>query len=189
MYRGIDINANYDQNFNIGATGVRVGVDLIVHRQLEASETFIDDTGNLDFEDYYGTRWFPKWKGQLGLRVNVSDFRWTWVVNYRGKNRQLDEEQDEFSDAFSEGEGTCYGPPDDVLCRDYGDMDDYWLHSTSLYWYGDAFTIGAGIRNVFDEEPPRVDSDEIWNSYNRTPIGLGYDLMGRTYFLNFIWKM
>jgi iron complex outermembrane receptor protein len=189
MYRGIDINANYDQNFNIGATGVRVGVDLIVHRQLEASETFIDDTGNLDFEDYYGTRWFPKWKGQLGLRVNVSDFRWTWVVNYRGKNSQLDEEQDEFSDAFSEGEGTCYGPPDDVLCRDYGDMDDYWLHSTSLYWYGDAFTIGAGIRNVFDEEPPRVDSNEIWNSYNRTPIGLGYDLMGRTYFLNFIWKM
>jgi iron complex outermembrane receptor protein len=190
--RGMDINANYDQNFNIGSTAVRFGVDLAVNRNDEASTTFVDDDGNADFEDFSRSTYYPKWRGQLGLRTQVEDFRFTWVVNYTGKAPQYAPDVDEFDDIFgSAGTGffadTCLGPPDDVYCRDYADIDDYWLHSASLYWYGDTWTLGAGIRNVFDESPPRVDGNEV-TAINNVPIGASYDLFGRTYFFNVSWR-
>ena len=65
--------------------------------------------------------------------------------------------------------------------------DDYFIHSASAYYYGDVWTIGFGVRNVFNQEPPRVDPGENFESLNsigNVPIGYGYDLNGRTYFLN-----
>ncbi|MEE4216554.1 MAG: TonB-dependent receptor [Xanthomonadales bacterium] len=193
-YRGMDFNANYDQHFSVGTRAVSIGIDLVAHKQIEASENYIDDNGNENFFDSFGDRFYPKWKGQVGLRFDVDDFRFTWVTNYRGKTEQPDVYRDDFDDIFgSAGSGffcdTCLGPPDDVYCRDYADIDEYWLHSASFYWYGDTFTIGAGIRNVFDEEPPKVDGNEVWNSINNRPIGIGYNLMGRSYFVNFVWKI
>ena len=189
--RGLDINANFDQNFNIGSQALRLGVDLVVNRNSEASTTFIDDNGNTDFEDFSGSLYYPQWKGQLGLRLNVEDFRFTWVTNYVGETQQPAEYLDDWSDVNQSSRGdTCFGPPDDVYCRDFADTDEYWLHSASVYWYGDSFTVGAGIRNVFDEEPPFVDSQEgaYFTTINRVPIGAGYDLFGRTYFVNVVWR-
>ena len=54
-----------------------------------------------------------------------------------------------------------------------------------MYWYGDTWTLGAGIRNIFDEAPPRVDGNEL-TSIGNVPLGTSYDLFGRTYFLNLI---
>mgnify|MGYP000343782591 CR=1 FL=1 len=121
------------------------------------------------------------------MRAQVSDFRFTWVINYIGSTEQLEAYVDEWDEAITGASNTCAGPPDDVFCRDYADTDDYWLHSTSLYWYGDTWTLGAGIRNVFDERPPYVDGTE-YTSINRVPIGAGYDLFGRVYFLNLVWR-
>ena len=39
------------------------------------------------------------------------------------------------------------------------------------------------IRNVFDREPPMVDPSEITSKSN-APLGYGYSLNGRNYFLN-----
>jgi iron complex outermembrane receptor protein len=122
------------------------------------------------------------------VRLNVEDFRFTWVTNYIGDTTQHPDYVDNWSDVNQAARGdTCFGPPDDVYCRDYADTDEYWLHSASVYWYGDTFTVGAGIRNVFDEEPPFVDGNE-YQAINRVPLGLGYDLFGRTYFVNVVWR-
>ena len=80
------------------------------------------------------------------------------------------------------------GPPDDVLCRDYADADAYWLHSASVYYYGDTWTLGAGIRNVFDNSPPLVNGGEGVTQVNNVPIGYGYDWRGRTFFINLSWR-
>mgnify|MGYP003572457848 CR=1 FL=1 len=184
---GWDFNLNYDQNFNIGTQAVRLGIDFAANRNEEASVTFVDDEGNVDFEDSSGNIYYPKWKANLAMRAQVSDFRFTWVINYIGSTDQLPAYVDEWDEAITGASNTCAGPPDDVFCRDYADTDDYWLHSTSLYWYGDTWTLGAGIRNVFDERPPYVDSTE-YTSINRVPIGAGYDLFGRVYFLNLVWR-
>ena len=70
----------------------------------------------------------------------------------------------------------------DVQCRDYADGDEYYNHAMSFYYYGDVWTVGAGVRNVFDDAPPQIDGTECCFSINNTPVGLGYDVNGRTYF-------
>ena len=70
-----------------------------------------------------------------------------------------------------------------MLCRDYADTGNYFLHHVSVYYYGDRWTVGGGIRNAFDKNPPVVDGTEI-TALNNTPLGYGYDANGRTYFLN-----
>ena len=75
------------------------------------------------------------------------------------------------------------GPPNDVLCRDFGDTDNYFIHHLSLYYYGDRWTLGAGVRNLADKKPPVVDGTELFAA-NNTPLGYGYDVNGRTFFMN-----
>ncbi len=187
---GIDFNVNYDQDFNFGATPVRFAAELLVNHNDEASTVFLDDSGNTNFDDDSGELYYPEWKGQLNLRADVNDIRFTWVTNYVGSTEQRDG-LDPFDDLNGSVAGsfsdTCFGPPDDVLCRDYADTDDYWLHSASVYYYGDVITIGAGVRNVFDEEPPRIDGNEYIAAHN-VPLGTAYDLFGRTYFVNLRWS-
>jgi iron complex outermembrane receptor protein len=55
----------------------------------------------------------------------------------------------------------------------------------SLYYFGDMWTFGGGIRNILNEKPPVVDGTEIL-AINNTPIGYGYDLNGRVFFVNIV---
>jgi iron complex outermembrane receptor protein len=184
---GIDVNLNYDQTFTIGTRAVDFSADLVATHTIEASETFIDDEGNENYDDDAGEWGYPDWRAQLGLRANISDYRFTWVINYIGKVQQDPDTIDEWDDITGIGD-TCYGPSNgDVLCRDVGFGDAYWLHSASIYYYGDTWTLGAGVRNVFDESPPLVDGTEVL-SVNNVPIGYGYDLRGRTFFVNLSWR-
>ena len=71
-------------------------------------------------------------------------------------------------------------------CRDVGWTDNYFRHDASVTYAGDVWTIRGGLRNVFDEWPPQIDTDEIGSAWNNTPMGRGYDIMGRMLFLNVI---
>ena len=119
----------------------------------------------------------------MGMRFDYDDFRLTYELRYLGSVEQDQRGIDAFDEAITGISDTCEGPPNDVLCRDIGFADNYFLHNLSAYYFGDRWTIGGGIRNVLDEEPPFVDGTEIL-SVNNAPIGTGYDLNGRVYFLN-----
>ena len=89
---------------------------------------------------------------------------------------------DDFSDAFTFSD-TCLGPPDDELCRDYGETGSYMIHSLSLGYNGDNWYLGMGVRNLEDKAPPLADPSEV-SGVKARAIGYGYDLMGRAFFLN-----
>lgn len=125
----------------------------------------------------------------MALRAQVEKWTFAWTINYIG---EVDNQfPDEFNDIFnSTGEAladTCLGPPDDVLCHDISKADDYFNHAFSVAYTNDNWVVRAGMRNVFDQAPPQVDSSEV-TSVNNSPIGRGYDLYGRTLFLNVIWR-
>ncbi len=180
--KGVDVNVAFDKNVTVMNRPIDLGIDLTMNRSLELSQTFLNDMGVSDFDDDQGEFGVPDWTGQLGIRADFDDWRLTWSTSYIGTVNQDADGVDDFSDAFTFSD-TCLGPPDDELCRDVGFASNYFLHSASVYYYGDVWTFGAGVRNVFDEEPPFVDGTEIL-SKNNAPIGYGYDIMGRTYFLN-----
>jgi iron complex outermembrane recepter protein len=182
--RGVDINATFDKSVDMFSRAVDIGVDLALNRSFEASETFLDDDGVPTYDDDQGEFGLPDWRGRLAIRADVGDYRVTWAASYLGSVEQDPLGIDPFGNAIEGGGDTCLGPlGGDVNCRDVGFADDYFLHSASVYFYGDVWTFGGGVRNVFNTEPPLVSGDEVL-AVNNVPIGVGYDLNGRVYFLN-----
>jgi iron complex outermembrane receptor protein len=183
--RGVDVNVTFDSTFTAFERPIDLSIDFRANRQLERSTLFIDENGDRVEEQFKGEFGFPDWKFRNGVRFDMDNWRLTWETNYIGSVEQDPLEVDEFGAIIGTPTigDTCFGPPSDVLCRDIGFADDYFLHHVSLYYYGDVWTFGGGIRNLFDEEPPFVDGTEIL-AINNTPIGYGYDLRGRTFFLN-----
>ncbi|HEX7060784.1 MAG TPA: TonB-dependent receptor [Woeseiaceae bacterium] len=183
--RGIDINITFDSTFTAFRRPIDLSVDFRANRQLERSTLFIDDNGERVEEEFQGEFGFPDWRFRNGIRFDMDNWRLTWETNYIGSVEEDPLEVDDFGNIFGATIGdTCLGPDlGDVNCRDIGFADDYFLHNMSVYYYGDVWTFGGGIRNVFDKAPPFVDGTEIL-AVNNAPIGYGYDLRGRTFFIN-----
>jgi iron complex outermembrane receptor protein len=183
--RGVDINITFDSTFTAFRRPIDLSVDFRANRQLERSTLFIDDNGERVEEEFQGEFGFPDWRFRNGIRFDMDNWRLTWETNYIGSVEEDPLEVDDFGNIFGATIGdTCLGPDlGDVNCRDIGFADDYFLHNMSVYYYGDVWTFGGGIRNVFDKAPPFVDGTEIL-AVNNAPIGYGYDLRGRTFFIN-----
>ena len=66
------------------------------------------------------------------------------------------------------------------LCTEQFDgLDEYWVHDMSLRYETGTWILRGGISNVFDEAPPLTDNNLV-----RNLAGIGYDLGGRTAFVN-----
>ena len=175
----------FDDTWTIFERPIDVGLDITANRNLERSTLFInEDTLEEDVENFQGEWGFPDWNVRTGIRFDYDDVRFTWETRYLSSVKQDSAGVDAFDNAITGGSDACEGPPNDVLCRDYADIANYFLHNASVYYFGDKWTLGGGIRNVFNEAPPQVDSNEPIAEINGTPIGYGYDINGRTYFVN-----
>ncbi|WP_156035330.1 TonB-dependent receptor domain-containing protein [Microbulbifer sp. HZ11] len=187
--RGFDYNIRYEQPVTVFGAPVDLSANLTFNRVMERTLTYVADDGTPDVERYQGTFGFPEWNGRGEFRAEYDNYRFTWTTQYLGAVEQADEYIDEFSDIYdTNGTGefsdTCVGAANGgVDCRDVGFADDYMIHHASLYYYADTWTAGLGVRNVFNEAPPQVDGNEV-TAINNTPIGYGYDLQGRTVFMN-----
>ncbi len=183
--RGVDINLAFDDTWTFFERPFDVGLDITANRNLERSTVFVnEDTLEEDVENFEGEWGFPNWNVRTGIRLDYDDLRFTWETRYLSSVNQDPAGVDAFDDAITGGSDACAGPPNDVLCRDYADISNYFLHNASVYYFGDMWTFGGGIRNVFNQAPPQVDSDEPIAEINGTPIGYGYDINGRVYFVN-----
>ena len=205
--RGVDLNILHTSSIELMGNTYDFGIDINANTVRERSLLYLDDEGNADFEDYAGEPGFPKYNIFSRLFVEFGDYRFSWQTNYLSR---VDQDEDALDDWGSANGGestrnedgdevfsdTCYGATKDisstnlnqvevgdVLCRDIGFIKAYVTHNTSLYYYKDNLTLGLGVRNVFDKEPPMVDPSEI-SSKSNTPLGYGYNLNGRNFFFN-----
>lgn len=62
---------------------------------------------------------------------------------------------------------------------------DYYLHDASVQYRADDWTATLGVRNMFDEQPPRVSAEEpLINGIGSVPLFSGFDYTGRQFFVN-----
>ena len=181
--RGLDINSQFSKDFTAFQEPMRFNLNLRANHLIERSSVFIGDDGMLLDDEDAGEFGFPKWTGSATTSLDWKKFRFTWQTRYIGDVEQPEDAIDPFSDALDTRDtgftgNTCAAP---IFCRDVGFAGDYFTHSTSIRYDADTWTIRAGISNVFDREPPLVDSNEVF-AVSNTPIGNGYDLDGREYF-------
>lgn len=64
-------------------------------------------------------------------------------------------------------------------------VDDYWLHNASVQYNNNDWTVTAGVRNLFNDNPPTISSG-VYNRVGNAPLYSGYDYLGRTAFINLV---
>ena len=143
----------------------------------------------VDSESYQGEFGYAEWTANGSFSANYEDITFSWGMRYIGAVEQDSRGIDPYSDIYDTNNtgffsdsclGVAAGGTD---CRDVGFADDYLIHSLSVSYAPEAYAVTLGLRNAFNTAPPRVDSDEVL-AVNNTPIGAGYDLQGRTFYLS-----
>ncbi|MEM9084490.1 MAG: TonB-dependent receptor [Pseudomonadota bacterium] len=196
--RGIDINTNFGKDVTIGGEVFDLGLEIRANHLIERSILFIDAQSNLTEEDFAGEFGFPSWTGRATFNVDWSDFRFTWQTRYIGEVEQDPDGIDEFDDAFGNlgtgffsdtclGDGSANVAGDGRFCRDVGFADEWFEHTASVRWDNGKFRIIAGITNIFYNDPPLVDDNEVF-SISNVPIGNGYNFDGREFFAQVLYR-
>ena len=183
--RGVDFNMTFDRDFTVFDRPFQLGVDVNAHRLIERSTLFTNDEGVEDFNEYQREWYFPEYRATANARLDYDRWRLSWTARYLAKGLEWLGAVDEFGDIYAStgwGASTCLGPPTDVLCRDYADAPSYLVHSASVWYSGDTWVAGVGASNMFDKAPPQI--QEYATTVKNTPIGAGYDLQGRAWFLS-----
>ncbi len=208
--RGIDLNATFGKDIMIGGEQLDVALEFRANHLIERSTLFVDDNGNTSEADFAGEPSFPSWTGRATLFVDWEDFRFTWQTFYTGSMEQDPAGADEFSDAFGYGPDgqftgffadTCLGggsrdandvpdgvvAGDGVFCRNVGFLEEYFEHTASIRWDNGDLRVIAGVTNIFDTDPPLIDTAEVFGISN-TPIGNPYDFDGREFFVQLLYR-
>ena len=205
--RGIDLNSTFGYELNLGGENIDLALNLQANHLIERSNvqrTGVDTFVTTNFTDRFG---FPDWTGFATLSAGWNDFTFFYQVRYIDAIGNSDSDgvgwRDRvgFGDAFNGGpEGefspTCLGngsangvvAGDGVFCRPVGTAPEYFEHTTSVRWDNGDLRLILGVRNIFDEAPPQVSSRSGILQISNTPIGNGYDLNGREFFGQVLYR-
>jgi iron complex outermembrane receptor protein len=173
--KGMDYNLYFQKDFLVGDQNLDVSLDLQATRM---TESVYDVLGTVD--DNVGEPEYPEWRASAQLSVKYDDFRFNWFTRLIGKGEEdwlSDPEQNEFYDGVA-----CDGLG--VQCREVAYTDDYMIHNASINYTTDNWRVAVGVRNIFNEAPPKVDPNGSFSNTN-IPLGVGYDTFGRMPYINF----
>ncbi len=164
--RGIDINTRL--NFSLDDIGIEVAWSTASTLQLEQQrQVFSID----DRDDNVGEIGTPEWRVTSTLSLSRED--WEFLM----QNRFIGGAKQDNIDDFASG---IFAP---LLSRDVAWVDSIWYTDMSLTYAQDSYSISAGVNNISDRDPPLISRGAAPNR-NNAVTSSGYDLIGRTIFVN-----
>jgi iron complex outermembrane receptor protein len=182
--RGIDYNVLVTKDFEAFDRPFDATLDV---RLSQLFEQEVEVLGSVD--DNAGETESPTWRGNASLLVGTGDFRFNWLTRWIGKGQEDLDPDLAFEDNFG-FDVACPTPgPNRPLatgdiCRPVDFTGNYFVHNMSFTWAPGDWVMTAGLRNVFDRGPELVDADGVLTSVYNVPVGVGYDLQGRTAFVS-----
>ena len=140
----------------------------------QSSKLFPDDP----LEDANGIVTQPDFVADASVRYRIDNVTVRYGVDY------IDSGRDDTYEYFALVDGVV-DPDLEQSYRDayYLEVNDYFTHDASIQVNIDDVEITAGVRNIFDKQPPRITSIGF-NTIVNAPLYSGYDYRGRTFFLN-----
>ncbi|MGJ8561425.1 MAG: TonB-dependent receptor domain-containing protein [Litorimonas sp.] len=195
VVRGVDVNVRFDKEINAFNRSFDYTATVAANHILEVSQLFVGNDGTELRDEDEGQFGFSKWAGNLTQRLRYDDFSLTFGTRYIGDVGPDVDSVNPFANAFgvdTDGDGladatsdTCGGPVvGDVNCKNVDFADDYFVHNVGFSYNNEDqdWGITLAVSNVFDNNPPKVDSAEVTSVAN-SAIGYGYDLEGRKFFV------
>lgn len=172
--KGFDINMLFEKEFIVNERPLDFSIDLRANKtderlldlsNLLAPTATAEEIANAidDDKDEIG---FPEWRVNTAISAAYGDWRGTFFTRY------ISDQQEDRTDTF---DPTAPDNPVDFT-------DDYFVHNASISYSPGTWDFTVGVENVFGEEPPYVDPDGAFSVRN-VPIGTGYDVFGRTFFV------
>ena len=196
-----------DYNFAFNKDNVAIAgksIDIFARGQFSQ---YIERENSLDIpndgepafvDTFVGEFAVPEWNGSLTYGATMDRWQGALTTRYisavesqetdtRGQpSRSVEDFTNPFDESNFQGAGssvTCGGPTfGDVNCRPVFSADDYFVHSASVTYRGDDWNLLMGVNNLFNDAPPLVSPREV-GSVSNVPLGAGYDLNGREYFV------
>ncbi len=170
--RGLDLISRYDTELSIGKL------------QIEGQATYVtEDIGLLfdseqedgfDTDDRNGSISRPKLTGNLRTSLQRGDFSYTWFTDYVHGTRAL----------FTNPNAAYFGTPGVFDVR----AESRMYHGASVRYTQGSWDLLFGIRNLFDQEPPRISSG-VDTRYGTIPaFATQYDWYGRSAYLRFGYR-
>ncbi len=173
---GFDFNMSFAKDASIGGEEFTFSLDTVTTLSTKISdETILPGSPSVeDIDD--GEIGFPKWRSTATARAGWDKFTLFWQARHIGK--QVEEVAGRPANCFNMATAVdfprCYTVPHVVY------------HDASVSYSADNFVVRLGVNNVFDKAPPQVDEDVLNGTLDTlsTPIGVGYDRVGRRMFIN-----
>lgn len=167
---GVDYNARFGMDIWGGA---RIEANTVFTQSIEITN---QTTPSSAINDTVGTIGFPEWRGTVDARYIQGDWTLFWRGRYIGAQDNLG--------VFGAAEPGCeFG----AACVDVlDDVDSVLYHDLSVSWRSDTWRVTTGVNNLLNEDPPLVDQNtaDATLSGTNVPLGAGYDLVGRRFFIN-----
>lgn len=169
---GVDYNVEFDIDVNtpwFESPFAYQGILRVTQMLTQEEEQITADGTNID--DDLGEIGNPKWRVNLTNVIRYNDFSFLWQTRFMDS---MIEDNADPTDPSTSGLRACV-QAGDTPCIFLDNAGTYYVHDMSATYARDTWVFRAGVSNVFNEEPPR---------YNNTVRGIGWDLGGRTAFVN-----
>ena len=180
--KGFDVNLRTSIDFAMLGQDWEFITDTVATYSDEIEQQVFSDS---PVQNFVGDAAFSEWQANMNARLITGDFTLFYGLEYlSGTDADRDAETGELvpqpANGRLYGEGGILNGADQRI----SDIDDYFLHSASIRYNSDTWSATLGVRNLFDEEPPTVDGD-VFNAtlIGNVPAGAGYDILGRSIFL------
>lgn len=163
VVRGWDFTTRYVRDIGPGSFRATAQVSHFLEQGYQSLST-------APYRDSNGTIGSPDFTGNLDLSYNVRNWLFRYGLDWVGA----------VSDYafYMNYNGVDYRP--NYLME----IDDYFLHSISVRYSGDKWSVTGGVRNIADKNPPIV-STGATSVIGNSPLSSSYDYLGRSFFLNF----
>ncbi len=184
IVEGIDYNAEFGFEHQPSFLDEPVEYNLIARATQSLTQTVEEFVvAGIIVNDQLGEYGNPEWRLTLTNTLRWNDFSFLWQSRFLDSQIEDNDpllRNERVTTFFSrcvqaEGRGTAAAP----TCTQFDDLASYWLHNASVSFARDSYVLRAGVNNVFNTAPPLTQNNDLGNLG-----GIGYDIGGRTFFVN-----
>ncbi len=175
---GLDINARFRTSIDdFYGEQMDIGLALAWTQQTERTETIFTGEPIDDLLRDFGN---PKTRVNATLSLVWSSWEALFTTRYlsgttAGSVARIDAECDTFDDSTSVVGTALFKPVCDAASR--------WYQDVSFAYRHESWSVTVGVNNLFDKLPPRISGGAGSNRANLVTSS-GYDLTGRSFFMN-----